>query len=378
MSGITIDRIELRRIELPLVRPFHTAFGTWTFRDVLLARVDATGADGSRVTGWGECAATTDPGYTAEYTAGCDAIAAKYLVPAVFAAGVGSGAEVAGACAAVAGHRMAKAMLEAAVLDAELRAAGVSLAAHLGATRDRVPVGVAVGLLTDLNDLVQTVGAHLDEGYTRVKIKIAPGWDVEPVRRLRAEFGVGFGLQVDANGAYTRADIAHLRHLDPFALLLIEQPFAEDELVDHAVLAAAISTPVCLDESIVSEAVAADAIRLRAASVIAIKPGRVGGHLAGRAIHDRCVAAGVAVWHGGMLETGVGRAANLALAALPGFTLPGDISAADRYWPRDIVTAPATLESDGTIAVPSGPGTGVDVDLDFLASVTTSVQEFHP
>ncbi len=267
---------------------------------------------------------------------------------------------------------MAKAAVEAAVLDAELRAADVSLAAHLGATTDRVPVGVSIGILPTLDELVETAGAYLDEGYARIKVKIKPGWDVEPCRVLREALGPAFGLQVDANAAYLPADTDHLRQLDQFDLLLIEQPFPEERLVDNVDLVAAIDTPVCLDETIVNEAVAVDAIRLGATSVINIKPGRVGGHLAGLAIHDHCLAAGIPVWHGGMLETGIGRAANLALAALPGFTLPGDISAASRYWHQDIVTEPAVLE-DGAIRVPTGPGIGVDVDHDVLRSVTESV-----
>lgn len=371
-SGITVDAVELRRIELPLVTPFQTSFGTWTFRDVLLVRVLATGPDGP-VEGWGECTAGTQPLYSSEYTEGCEDVSRDHLLPRLFASDVRHGADVAAALAPVQGHRMAKAAIESAVLDAELRARGVSLAAHLGATVDRVPVGVSIGILPTIDDLVETAGRHLDEGYARIKIKIKPGWDVEPCRALRRAHGDAFGLQVDANAAYSPDDIEPLAALDEFGLLLIEQPYPEEMLVDNVDLVAAIDTPVCLDESIVNEAVAVDAIRLGATSIINIKPGRVGGHLAGKAIHDHCLAAGVPVWHGGMLETGVGRAPNLALAALPGFTLPGDISAADRYWHRDIVTHPAVLESDGTVRVPTGPGIGVDLDLDFLTSVTTSV-----
>lgn len=372
-SGISIDAVELRRIELPLVTPFQTSFGTWSFRDILLVRVLA-----GAVEGWGECVAGTEPLYSSEYTEECEDVTQEHLLPRLFAAGVRSADEVAPVLAEVQGHRMAKAALEAAVLDAELRAAGVSLATHLGATTDRVPVGVSVGILPSIADLVATAARHVEEGYARVKVKIKPGWDVEPVRALRAALGDDVGLQVDANAAYGPDDIDHLRRLDEFGLLLIEQPFPEDRLVDNVDLVAAIETPVCLDESIVSEAVARDAIRLGATSVINVKPGRIGGHLAGKRIHDLCLDAGIPVWHGGMLETGVGRAANLALAALPGFTLPGDISAADRYWHRDIVTSPAVLESDGTIRVPTGPGTGVEVDLDVLASVTSSVELLEP
>ena len=371
--GIDIEVVELRRIQLPLVTPFQTSFGTWTGRDVLLVRVVADGGEG-----WGECVAGSEPLYSSEYTAACEDVARDHLVPRVFAHGVRHGADVAPALAEVQGHRMAKAAIEAAVLDAELAAAGISLADHLGAARDRVPVGVSIGILPTIDDLVETAGRHLAEGYARIKVKIKPGWDIEPVRALREAHGPDFGLQVDANAAYLPADTDHLRRLDEFDLLLIEQPFPEERLVDNVDLVAAIRTPVCLDETIVNEAVAVDAIRLGATSIINIKPGRVGGHLAGKAIHDHCVAAGIPVWHGGMLETGIGRAANLALAALPGFTLPGDISAASRYWHTDIVTEPATLEPDGTIRVPDGPGIGVTVDRDVLDDVTTSVEEHRP
>jgi o-succinylbenzoate synthase len=376
LPGIDITSVELRRIELPLVTPFQTSFGTWTFRDVLLVRVMADGPAGP-VDGWGECVAGTTPLYSSEYTSAAEDVTRDHLLPRLFRAGVSRGADVAGALAEVQGHRMAKAAVEAAVLDAELRSAGTSLAAHLGATVDRVPVGVSIGILASVDELVATAARHLEEGYARIKIKIKPGWDVEPCRRLRAELGDDFGLQVDANAAYRPADIDALRALDEYGLLLIEQPYPEERIVDNVDLVAAIDTPVCLDETIVNEAVCDDVLRLGAADVINIKPGRVGGHLAGKRIHDACVAAGVPVWHGGMLETGVGRAANLALAALPGFTLPGDISAAERYWHTDIVTEPAVLESDGTIRVPVGPGIGVDVDLDVLADVTTSASLHH-
>lgn len=371
-SGVTIDAIELRRIELPLVTPFQTSFGTWTFRDILLVRVIASGPAGE-VDGWGECVAGTQPLYSSEYTAACEDVTRDHLIPRLFAADVHHAVDVAPALEEVQGHRMAKAAVEAAVLDAELRAAGESMAAHLGATVDRVPVGVSIGILPSIDDLVATAGRHLEEGYARIKVKIKPGWDIEPLRALRAAHGPDFGLQVDANAAYLPADTDHLRRLDEFDLLLVEQPFPEERLVDNVDLVAAIRTPVCLDETIVNEAVAVDAIRLGATSIVNIKPGRVGGHLAGKAIHDHCLSADIPVWHGGMLETGIGRAANLALAGLPGFTLPGDISAAARYWHTDIVTAPAVLESDGTMRIPDGPGIGVEVDLDVLNSVTESV-----
>jgi o-succinylbenzoate synthase len=376
LPGIDITAIELRRIELPLVTPFQTSFGTWTFRDILLVRVIAAGPGGP-VDGWGECVAGTQPLYSSEYTAAAEDVTREHLLPRLFAAAVRHAADIDGALAEVQGHRMAKAAVEAAVLDAELRAGGRNLAEHLGATVDRVPVGVSIGILPTLDDLVETARRHLDEGYARIKIKIKPGWDVEPCRRLRSELGDGFGLQVDANAAYRPEDVEVLRSLDEFGLLLIEQPFPEERIVDNVDLVAAIETPVCLDETIVSEAVCEDVLRLGAADATGLDVDHVGGHLAGKRIHDRCLAAGVPVWHGGMLETGIGRAANLALAALPGFTLPGDISAAARYWHTDVVTEPAVLEADGTIRVPHGPGTGVEVDLDVLADVTTTVELHH-
>ncbi|MFP5379671.1 MAG: enolase C-terminal domain-like protein, partial [Vicinamibacteria bacterium] len=228
-------------------------------------------------------------------------------------------------------------------------------------TVDRVPVGVSIGILPTIEDLVATAARHLEEGYARIKVKIKPGWDVEPCRRLRAELGDEFGLQVDANAAYTLDDVDRLRALDELGLLLIEQPFAEERIVDNVDLVCAIETPVCLDETIVSEAVCDDVLRLGAADVINIKPGRVGGHLAGKRMHDRCLAAGVPVWHGGMLESGIGRAHNIHLASLPNFRLPGDIAASKRYYAPDLIEPPIEVAPDGTVEVPQAPGIGVKI-----------------
>jgi O-succinylbenzoate synthase len=267
---------------------------------------------------------------------------------------------------------MAKAALETAVLDAQLRASAEPFARFLGATRDRVPCGVSVGIMNSIPELVETVGGFIDEGYVRIKLKIEPGWDVAPVRAVRERFGPDLLLQVDANAAYGLADARHLARLDDFALLLIEQPLANDDLVQHAQLARLLRTPVCLDESIESAPHAAAAISLGACSIINIKPGRVGGYLEARRIHDLCQAHGLPVWCGGMLETGIGRAANVALAALPGFTLPGDTSGSRRYYATD-VTAPFEL-ADGHLAVPAGPGIGVDPLPAMLDEVTTSAE----
>jgi o-succinylbenzoate synthase len=359
--------IELRRVALPLVAPFRTSFGTQTERDVLLVR--AVGEDAE---GWGECAVPADPYYSCEHVEGAVDVLRRYLVPALAEAGPVTAPQVAPALAAVTGHRMAKAALEAAVLDAELRSTGVSLARELGGTATRVPCGVSVGITDSVPALLDAVAAHVEEGYVRIKLKIEPGWDLEPVRAVRERFGDDLLLQVDANTAYTRADAAHLARLDAFDLLLIEQPLDEDDLLGHADLARRLRTPVCLDESITSARAAADAIRLGACSVVNVKPGRVGGLLEARRIHDVCAAAGVPVWCGGMLETGIGRAANLALAALPGFTLPGDTSGSARYYAEDL-TAPFVLDA-GHLEVPTGPGTGVSPRPDRLAETTTWVE----
>ncbi|HEU4542891.1 MAG TPA: o-succinylbenzoate synthase [Jiangellaceae bacterium] len=358
---------ELRRVAMPLVAPFRTSFGVETERDVLLVRAATTESDG-----WGECVAIAEPLYSSEYVDGAAEVIRRFLVPRLFAASDVHPQQVARLIATVKGHRMAKAAVETAVLDAWLRARGESFAEFLGGVRDRVPTGVSVGIMDSTGELLDAVAGYLDKGYVRIKLKIEPGWDVEPVRAVRERFGDGLLLQVDANTAYTLADVRILRRLDEFDLLLIEQPFAEDDLREHAELARHIRTPVCLDESITSAKVAADAIALGAAQIVNIKPGRVGGYLEARRIHDLCRANGIAVWCGGMLETGIGRAANVALAALPGFTLPGDISASERYYARDI-TKPFVLEA-GHVAVPAGPGLGVEPLPNVLAEVTTATE----
>jgi O-succinylbenzoate synthase len=361
--------LELRRLHLPLVSPFRTSFGTEDHRDVLLVRAEL--ADGTE--GWGECVALAEPVYSAEFVDGVELVVERHLLPRLRALDHLRAADVAPALHAVKGHPMAKAAIEMAVLDAELRRDGTTLHERFGATRRHVPSGVSVGIFDRLDDLLAAVQGYVDEGYARIKLKIEPGWDLEPVRRVRELIGPAMGLQVDANTAYTRADVEHLCRLDEFDLLLIEQPLPEEDLLGHARLAAASATPVCLDESIVSAATAADAIELGAAEIVNIKPGRVGGYLEARRIHDLCLAAGVPVWCGGMLETGIGRAANVALATLPGFTLPGDISASRRFYARDIVAEPITVV-DGQVAVPDAPGLGYDLDRDALDDVTTSVR----
>lgn len=363
-----VSGFELRRVALPMVAPFQTSFGTEHHRDILLVR--ALGEDAE---GWGECVAMGAPLYSSEYVDAAHAVLRDHLLPALLAAGDLTGGRVARILEPFRGHRMAKAAAEMAVLDAELRAAGMPLAVYLGAVRDHVDCGVSVGIASRIDALLDEVEEHVDAGYRRIKLKIKPGWDVAPVAAVRERFGEDLVLQVDANAAYAVADARHLAQLDAFDLLLIEQPLIEEDIRGHATLAKMLRTPICLDESIVSAAAAADAIALGACSIVNIKAGRVGGYLEARRVADVCAANGVPVWCGGMLETGLGRAANVALAALPNFTLPGDTSASSRYWRQDLTT-PFEL-TDGRLAVPQGPGLGVEPLPDILDEVTTLREE---
>ncbi|TXN32467.1 o-succinylbenzoate synthase [Lacisediminihabitans profunda] len=356
-----VDAVELHRLAIPLVRPFETSFGRQTGRVVLLVRVRTDVGDG-----WGECVAMVDPFYSSEFVSGCEDVIRHYLAPAVLAAGDVTAESAAGLFSFVVGHRMAKAAIETALLDAQLRAAGRSFGSYFGAVRASVDCGVSVGIAPSIAQLLDEVSGYVDQGYRRIKLKIKPGWDLEPVAAVRELLEPGALLQVDANTAYTLDDLDHLRELDAFDLLLIEQPFVEEDIRSHVALAAAISTPVCLDESIVTTEVAIDAIERRATSIINIKAGRVGGYLEAVRLHDACLERNVAVWCGGMLETGIGRAANVALAALPGFTLPGDTSASDRYFAEDL-TEPFVLR-DGTLDVPTGAGSGVTVRAELVAA----------
>jgi len=367
----TIERVELRRIAMPLVSPFRTSFGSQTDRDILLVRVDLADASGSIVEGWGECVALSEPSYSPEYVDGAQHVIVHHLLPRLMAAGPIEAADVAPALAKLHGHPMAKAALEMAVLDAQLRTTGQSFATFLGAERTLIPSGVSVGIHDSTDELLAAVQGYVDDGYVRIKLKIEPGSDIEQVAAVRDLIGPDTPFQVDANTAYRRTDGSHLARLDEFDLLLIEQPLPEDDIIGHARLATEVETPICLDESLVSASGTADAIELGACEIANIKPGRVGGYLEAVRIHDLCVSKGIPVWCGGMLETGIGRAANAALAALPGFTLPGDISASTRFYARDIVTDPITI-TDGHVTVPTTAGLGFDLDHDFLDSVTTS------
>ncbi|PZF82356.1 o-succinylbenzoate synthase [Jiangella anatolica] len=362
IDPILIERAELRVITLPLHRPFVTSFGVQRERELVLVRLFTNLGEG-----WGECPSLAEPVYTHEFTAGALAVLRDHLLPRL-AGPIAGPSRVAPALAGVKGHRAAKSALEMAVLDVWLRARSTSLADHLGAERTRVAVGVSIGIHETIPGLLADVEKKIAEGYARIKLKIRPGWDVEPVRAVRKRFGDDVPLQVDANAAYALSDARRLAELDEFGLLLVEQPLAEGDLVQHAELARRLRTPLCLDESIESVHDTAAAIALGSCRIVNIKPGRVGGYLEARRIHDLARANGVAVWCGGLIESGFGRAANLALAGLPGFVLPGDTSPSLHYFPFD-VTAPFEM-ADGHIDVPAGPGLGVEPDPEGLGRAT--------
>jgi O-succinylbenzoate synthase len=324
-----------------------------THKECVLARVETDDA-----VGWGECVAGPEPDFSEEWNEGVWLVLTDHLAPALLGTGEVSVAELESIFAFVRGHPMAKATLVDAVVDATLRAESRSLATFLGADRDRVVCGVSVGIALSTDRLLEQVAGYLAEGYRRIKLKIEPGTDVERVRAVR-EAHPDILLSVDANAAYTLEDVPVFEELDELGLLMVEQPLHHQDLVQHAKLQAQIATDVCLDESIRSAADAAAAIELGACRIVNVKQGRVGGVLEARRVHDVCAAQGVAVWCGGMLETGIGRATNLALAAMPGFTLPGDTSASRRYFAEDL-TEPFELAPDGTMAVPDGPGIGIE------------------
>ena len=364
----------IHSLEIPLVRPFRTSFGSQSVRDVVL--VEAVSDNG--VSGWGECVTMAWPGYSAEYTRGAVNVMRDFLIPTL-APLVGESAadstpapdSVRAALAVMQGNPMAKSAVETALLDLWLKERNLSLGEFLGAVRDRVDCGVSVGIPSSIEDLIQEVGQYVEQGYRRIKLKVEPGWDLDALRAVRDEWP-GVPLQVDANQAYRRSDAEHLARFDEFDLLLIEQPLPEDDILGHKLISSVVSTPICLDESILSVDSAEGAIEFGATTIVNIKPGRVGGFLTARDIHDLCVEKEIPVWCGGMLETGVGRAANIALAALPGFTLPGDTSASSRYYKED-VTEPFVLDN-GQLAVPTGPGIGIEPIAANLAEMSTATE----
>jgi o-succinylbenzoate synthase len=359
-----VRRIDLHLVELPLVRPFRVSFGTSTGKQCVLAHVITDDAEG-----WGECVADDGfPGFSAEWNGGAWALLRDVLGPALLAADDVTIDTVEEVLRFTRGNPMAKATVIDAIVDAELRSEGRSLRSFLGGTKDAVACGVSIGIQDTTDELRAAVDEHLEQGYRRIKLKIMPGVDVERVQAVRADHP-DILLSVDANAVYTPDDLDVFRALDAFDMLMVEQPLHHEDLVLHAALQSEITTPICLDESIRSAADASAALQLGACRIINIKQGRVGGVLESRRVHDVAAAAGAPVWCGGMLETGIGRATNLALAAMPNFTLPGDTSASARYFPEDL-TEPFVLQADGTMTVPAGPGIGVDPVPERLAATT--------
>jgi len=362
---VTIDRLEVRLLRLPLVRFFETSFGRSYDRTFVLVRLRGGGVDG-----WGEAVADADPYYSSETTETVWHILTEFLAPLVVGRTFAEPADVWPALARVRGHNMAKAAVEMAAWDLHAKQLGVPLWRLLGGSGAPVASGVSIGIQDSIEQLEDRVAAERADGYQRIKIKIKPGWDLAPVEWLRARFGA-MPLMADANAAYTLADTDRVGALDQFDLMMIEQPLGYDDLLDHATLQRALRTPLCLDESIVSPRVAEMALREQACRIINIKPGRMGGFLESRRVHDLCEQAAVPVWHGGMLESGIGRAHNLHLSTLPNFRLPGDIAASRRYYAEDLIEPPIEVSPDGTVPVPSdGPGIGVAVDHDRVARAT--------
>ena len=356
--SLQLERIELKEIVLPLKSPFETSFGRTTQRRILIVRV----FDKSGASGYGECVAAEGPFYNHETIDTAWLITARYIGPLLTRARVETAVEVDAALATIRGNQMAKAGVEAAVWDLEAKIANRPLWQHLGGVREEINCGVSIGLQETTETLIDKVAYELDSGYQRIKIKIKPGRDVQLVEAIRARFP-DITLSVDANSAYSlNGDLSVVKQLDEFNLLMIEQPLAPGDLVDHAKLQRAIRTPICLDESIVSLADTRHAFELGSCRIVNIKLGRVGGHTQVRLIQAFACGLGIPVWCGGMLEAGIGRAHNMALSTLPGFTLPGDVSASGRYWEEDIIEPPVTVSPRGTIKAPRTPGIGYEVN----------------
>src|SRR3984893_13315695 len=363
--GMQIERITLRQIKMPLVHFFETSFGRTTDRHMVLVEVSSGG-----ISGWGEITAGENPFYNEEWTDSAWLIARDYVAPRILNHKFESAADVGARTAHIRGHNMARGGVEAAIWDLEARMLGRPLYQHIGGgARREIPCGVSIGIQESVPQLLQKIETELAAGYQRIKMKISPNWDVDVVREVRRKFPDTL-LMADANSAYTLADAARLKCLDEFGLMMIEQPLAHDEIIDHAKLQAELKTPICLDECIRSAHQATQAIAMDAGRIIIIKLIRVGGFAEAKLVHDVAERADIPVWCGGMLESGIGRAHNIALSTLPNFTLPGDVSASKRYWARDIIQPAVEVTPRGTIELRDEPGFGYALDLDFIRSIT--------
>jgi O-succinylbenzoate synthase len=365
-----IEHIEIREIRLPLVHFFETSMGRTTERRIVLARVDAEG-----LAGWGEVACGEDPFFSHETPETAWHLLRDYLIPWTLGREWASPSELAQCFKPIRGHNMAKAAIENAIWDIEAQMKGLPLWKHLGGTMDEIPCGVSIGIQNSVQDLLESIQRELDAGYQRIKVKIRPGWDADVLDRVRQRYP-RIALMADANSAYTLSDLPLLKSLDRFYLMMIEQPLGWEDLIDHAKLQREISTPVCLDESIHRAEDARKAMEIGAAKIINIKLGRVGGHTEAHHVEEVCRRRNVPVWCGGMLESGIGRAHNIAMSTLAGFTLPGDVSASRRYWSEDIIEPEVTVTRQGTIRVPQSPGLGYAPQLARIERLTVRKENF--
>lgn len=368
---LAIEKVELRTLRLPLNEPFETSFGSIDSRLIFLVSVTA-----GEQTGWGEVVASEEPHYSYETVGTASLVIREYLAPTMLSRPVADLRDLVTRFTSFRGHNMAKAGLELAYLDLLGRVTRKSLSDLIGGTRSSIPVGVSLGIQPSFPQLLDRINEYLGLGYQRIKLKIKPGWDVDIVRQVRQSHP-DILLSVDANSAYRLPDANHLKQLDEYRLLMIEQPLDYDDLIDHAKLQSQMKTPICLDESITGIKRAEHALDLKSCQIINIKIGRVGGYSQALAIHDLCHARKIPVWCGGMLESGIGRAHNIALASLPGFVLPGDISASSRYFARDVIKPEVFVSKGGTVEVPRGPGIGFEVDLDYISSRTQTIKRIE-
>jgi O-succinylbenzoate synthase len=366
-----IERIELRVIEIPLVHFFETSFGRTTTRRILLVRIDADG-----LTGWGEVTAGETPFYSYETPETAWHILRDFLIPWTLGKDWAAPGDVVAPFRPIRGHNMAKAALENALWVIAAQQNNLPLAKMVGGTLVEIPCGVSIGIQTSIESLLEKIAREVAAGYQRIKVKVKPGWDVNVLEAIRTRFP-RILLMADANSAYSLADLAHLKEFDRFYLMMIEQPLGWDDLLDHAKLQKEIATPICLDESIHSAGDARKALEIGAGKIINIKLGRVGGFTAARAVHDVCRARNVPVWCGGMLESGIGRAHNIAMSTLPGFTLPGDVSASKRYWSEDIIDPEVVVGGHGTIQVPQTAGLGYTPNLQRIEKLTVRKESFE-
>jgi O-succinylbenzoate synthase len=362
---LKIQSVELIEVRMPLVHFFETSFGRTYERRIIIVRV--TDADG--VEGWGEITCGESPGYSDEWTDSAWVTAETILAPMVVGKEVAAAADIWGLMSWARGHRMAKAGIETACWDLEAKRLDVPLWRHLGGVNQEIECGVSIGIQDSVEQLLQKIRVEVEAGYKRIKIKISPRWDYDVIKAVRKEFG-NIPLMGDANSAYTLGDIEKLKSLDEFDLMMLEQPLGYDDIVDHAKLQREIRTPICLDEPVKSPDDARKAIELKSGKIINLKNGRVGGHTQSRLVEQICRENGIPVWCGGMLESGIGRAHNIAISTLAGYTMPGDVSASKRYWHEDIIDPPVEVSADGMIKAPDAPGIGIEVRKDAIEKLS--------